>query len=45
MKVAIYSHTIPPGVDGVSRRFTSLIHELYKAGHEVGVMAKDLLLS
>jgi glycosyltransferase involved in cell wall biosynthesis len=35
MKVAIYSHSIPPAVDGVSRRFTSIIHELSNAGHEV----------
>lgn len=41
MKVAIYSHSIPPAVDGVSRRFTSIIHELYKAGHEVVIFTLE----
>ncbi|CAN0119950.1 unnamed protein product, partial [Discosporangium mesarthrocarpum] len=35
MKIAIYSHSIPPAVDGVSRRMTSVLDELHKAGHEV----------
>lgn len=35
MKVALYSHSIPPAVDGVSRRIASLLHELTKQGHEV----------
>ncbi|CAM9813108.1 unnamed protein product [Ascophyllum nodosum] len=35
MKVAVYSHSIPPSVDGVARRMTSLLYELAKDGHEV----------
>jgi hypothetical protein len=41
MKVAVYSHSIPPAVDGVSRRFTSIIHELHKAGHEVSLLQQS----
>ncbi|KAG5179055.1 hypothetical protein JKP88DRAFT_327683 [Tribonema minus] len=41
MRVAIYSHSIPPAVDGVSRRFTSIISELHKAGHEVLVFTLE----
>ena len=40
MKIALYSHSVPPAVDGVSRRFSSIIHELYKAGHQVGARAQ-----
>lgn len=36
MKIALYSHSIPPAVDGVSRRMTSLLQQLVKQGHEVG---------
>ena len=39
MKVAVYSHSIPPSVDGVARRMTSLLYELAKDGHEVGTFA------
>lgn len=35
MKIALYSHSIPPAVDGVSRRVASLLQELTKQGHEV----------
>lgn len=35
MKIAIYSHSIPPAVDGVSRRMASLVQQLSKDGHEV----------
>lgn len=38
MKIAIYSHSIPPAVDGVSRRMASLLQHLTKEGHEVNVM-------
>ncbi|CAM9369936.1 unnamed protein product [Chrysoparadoxa australica] len=41
MKVAIYSHSLPGAVDGVSRRFTSIIEELHKAGHEVLVFTLE----
>ncbi|CAM9877405.1 unnamed protein product, partial [Heterosigma akashiwo] len=35
MKIAIYSHSMLPTIDGVSRRFTQIINELVKQGHEV----------
>lgn len=35
MKIALYSHSIPPAVDGVSRRMASLLQQLVKQGHEV----------
>jgi len=35
MKIAIYSHSILPTVDGVARRFTQIIEELISQGHEV----------
>lgn len=35
MKIALYSHSIPPAVDGVSRRMASLLQQLTKNGHEV----------
>eukprot|EP00752_Nemacystus_decipiens_P016117 g14412.t1 len=35
MKIAVYSHSIPPSVDGVSRRMASLLRELTKLGHEI----------
>ena len=35
MKIAIYSHSIAPSIDGVCRRFTSIIHELVRQGHEL----------
>jgi hypothetical protein len=35
MKIAIYSHSIAPSIDGVCRRFTGIIHELVRQGHEV----------
>lgn len=34
MRVAIYSHSIAPSIDGVCRRFTGLLHEMDKQGHE-----------
>ncbi|CAM9359036.1 unnamed protein product [Phaeothamnion confervicola] len=41
MKVALYSHSFPPEIDGVSRRFSSIVHELYKAGHEVVIFTLE----
>ena len=34
MKIAIYSHSIAPSIDGVCRRFTAILHELQRQGHE-----------
>ena len=35
MKIAIYSHSIAPSIDGVCRRFTALLSELNRLGHEI----------
>lgn len=35
MKIAIYSHSIAPSIDGVCRRVTGLIHELVLQGHSI----------
>ena len=35
MKIGIYSHSIAPSIDGVCRRFTSIMHELVRQGHEI----------
>jgi glycosyltransferase involved in cell wall biosynthesis len=35
MKLAIYSHSIAPSIDGVCRRYTAILHELVKQGTEV----------
>lgn len=34
-KLAIYSHSIAPSIDGVCRRYTAILHELKKQGTEV----------
>ncbi len=34
MKIAIYSHSIAPSIDGVCRRFTAILQELNLQGHE-----------
>lgn len=34
MKVAIYSHSIAPSIDGVCRRFTGILHELVRQKHD-----------
>jgi glycosyltransferase involved in cell wall biosynthesis len=46
LKIAVYSHSLPPEVDGVSRRFSMLIEEFKRRGHEVFVftLEKDLEL-
>ena len=35
MKIALYSHSIAPSIDGVSRRFTGIIWELCRQGYDV----------
>jgi hypothetical protein len=35
MRVAVYSHSVAPSIDGVCRRFTALLKELSRQGHEV----------
>lgn len=35
MRIALYSHSIAPSIDGVCRRFTSILHELSRHGHEL----------
>lgn len=34
MRIAIYSHSIAPSIDGVCRRFTGIIHEMSRAQHQ-----------
>lgn len=34
MKVAVYSHSIAPSIDGVCRRFTGILHELSLSKNE-----------
>ena len=34
MRIAIYSHSIAPSIDGVCRRFTGILHELERQGHQ-----------
>mmetsp|Transcript_10911 Transcript_10911/g.17771 ORF Transcript_10911/g.17771 Transcript_10911/m.17771 type:complete len:480 (-) Transcript_10911:429-1868(-) len=34
MKIAIYSHSIAPSIDGVCRRFTAILHEMVRQGHD-----------
>jgi hypothetical protein len=35
MKIAVYCHSIAPSIDGVCRRFTGILTELVRQGHEV----------
>lgn len=35
MRLAVYSHSIAPSIDGVCRRFTALLRELVRQGHQV----------
>ena len=35
MKIAVYCHSIAPSIDGVCRRFTGILRELVRRGHEV----------
>lgn len=35
MRVAVYSHSIAPSIDGVCRRFTGLLQELSDQGHDL----------
>jgi hypothetical protein len=41
LKIAIYSHSLPPEVDGVSRRFAMLIEEFKRRGHSVFVFTLE----
>lgn len=35
MKIAIYTHSIAPSIDGVCRRFTGILWELCRQNHEI----------
>ena len=35
MRIAIYTHSVAPSIDGVCRRFTSILWELSKQNHEL----------
>lgn len=35
MRISIYCHSIAPSIDGVCRRFTGILEELCKQGHEI----------
>ena len=35
MKIAVYTHSIAPSIDGVCRRFTGIIHEFCRQGHDL----------
>lgn len=35
MKIAVYCHSIAPSIDGVCRRFTGILTEMVRQGHEV----------
>lgn len=35
MRIAIYSHSIAPSIDGVCRRFTAILWELHRQNHEL----------
>jgi len=35
MRIVIYSHSIAPSIDGVCRRFTAILKELDRLGHEL----------
>jgi hypothetical protein len=41
MKIAIYSHSIAPSIDGVCRRFTAILHELDRSGHQTLVFTME----
>ena len=41
LKIAIYSHSIAPSIDGVCRRFTGLLREMVALGHEVLVFTLE----
>ncbi len=45
MKIAIYSHSFPPSIDGVCRRMSSLVHELLCAGHQILIFTLERELS
>jgi hypothetical protein len=33
--IAVYSHSIAPSIDGVCRRFTGILWELHRSGHDL----------
>lgn len=35
MRISIYCHSIAPSIDGVCRRFTGILEELCRQGHEI----------
>lgn len=35
MKIAIYTHSVAPSIDGVCRRFTAIVTEMVRQGHEI----------
>lgn len=40
-KIAIYSHSIAPSIDGVCRRFTGILHELERKGYDTLVFTLE----
>ena len=34
-RVAVYSHSVAPSIDGVCRRYTAILHELVRQGYDV----------
>lgn len=34
MRIAIYTHSVAPSIDGVCRRFAGILHEMSKQKHE-----------
>lgn len=34
-RIAVYSHSIAPSIDGVCRRYTAILHELVRQGYEI----------
>lgn len=41
LKIAIYSHSIAPSIDGVCRRITGLIHEMVQQGHAITLFTME----
>lgn len=35
MRIAIYTHSVAPSIDGVCRRFTGIVTEMVRQGHEI----------
>jgi len=45
MRIAVYSHSFPPSIDGVCRRFSSLVYELLHSQHELLIFTLEEDLS